>query len=109
MKPVEFRGGSLDDLRAFPLGARRAAGHQLDRVQRGLEPNDAKPMPDIGAGVREIRVRDEVGAWRVVYVASFAEAVFVLHCFQKRTQKTARSDLELAASRYKELLLEVRR
>jgi phage-related protein len=99
MKPIAFVGSALDDLRDFPIGARRKAGHQLDRVQRGLEPDDWKPMPSIGAGVREIRVRDEVGAFRVIYIAVLAEAVYVLHAFQKQTQQTAKRDLNLAAAR----------
>ena len=99
MKPIAFVGSALDDLREFPVGARREAGHQLDRVQRGLEPDDWKPMPGIGAGVREIRVRDEAGAFRVVYVAAFAEAVYVLHAFGKKTQRTAKRDFDLAAAR----------
>ena len=99
MKPIAFVGSALDDLREFPTGARREAGHQLDRVQRGLEPDDWKPMPGVGAGVREIRLRDEAGAFRVVYVAAFAEAVYVLHAFQKKTQRTAKRDLDLSAAR----------
>lgn len=81
-KPVKFRGSALNDLRAFPAPARREAGHQLDQVQHGQEPHDWKPMPTIGLGVREIRIRDIAGAFRVVYVAKFADAVYVLHCFQ---------------------------
>jgi phage-related protein len=102
MKPVAFLGSSLDDLRGFPADARRDAGHQLDRVQRGLDPDDWRPMPSIGAGVREIRVRERAGAFRVIYVATFADAVYVLHAFQKKTRQTARRDLDLAASRLRE-------
>ena len=80
-KPVEFLGSSLDDLRAFPLAAKREAGHQLDQVQHGQEPDDWKPMNTVGQGVREIRIRDAAGAFRVIYVAKFADAVYVLHCF----------------------------
>jgi phage-related protein len=109
LKPVEFRGSSLDDLRSFPATARREAGHQLDQVQRGGEPDDWKPMPAIGQGVREIRIRDSTGAFRVIYVAKFAEAIFVLHCFQKKSQKTAKTDLDLAEQRYRELLKELNR
>ena len=105
-KPVKFRGSALNDLRAFPALARREAGHQLDQVQHGLEPDDWKPMPTIGQGVREIRIRDIAGAFRVVYVAKFADAVYVLHCFQKKTPKTSRTDLDLAASRYRDLMKE---
>jgi phage-related protein len=103
MKFVVFLGDSLERLRAFPDGARRDAGFQIDRVQRGLDPDDWKPMTTIGAGVREIRVRHASGAYRVVYVASFAEAVYVLHAFSKKTQRTMRRDLDLAAARLKEL------
>jgi phage-related protein len=106
-KPVEFRGGSLDDLRRFPLQARREAGHQLDIVQHGAEPDDWKPMSRIGAGVREIRIRDEAGAFRVIYVAKFEDAIFVLHCFQKKTQTTDDSDIDLASRRYRDLLKEL--
>ena len=103
MKPVVFLGDSLDIVRSFPGRARRSAGYQLDRVQRGLEPDDWKPMPGIGAGVREIRVRDASGAYRVVYIASLAEAVYVLHAFQKKSQRTLPRDLDLAQLRLREL------
>jgi len=103
VKPIAFQGTSLDDLRAFPETARREAGHQLDQVQRGLEPDDWKPMPSVGPGVREVRVRDEAGAFRVIYTATRPEAVYVLHAFQKKTQATARRDLDLARMRLREL------
>ena len=106
-KPIEFRGSSLDDLRSFPLSARREAGHQLDQVQNGHEPDDWKPMNTVGQGVKEIRIRDAVGASRVMYVAKFADAVYVLHCFQKKTEKTNKADLDLAAKRYRDLLQEL--
>lgn len=109
MRPVEFRGTSLDDLRAFPSTARREAGHQLDQVQRGIDADDWKPMTTVGQGVREIRIRDTSGAFRVIYVAKFAEAVFVLHCFQKKTQQTSKADIALATKRYRELLQELNR
>lgn len=106
MKPIEFRGDSLDCLREFPRDARREAGFQLDRVQRDQEPFDWKPMSTVGSGVREIRIRDDSGAFRVIYVAKLADAVYVLHCFQKKTQATAKRDLELAERRYRELMKE---
>lgn len=106
-KPIEFRGSALDDLRSFPLAARREAGHQLDRVQNGQEPGDWKPMNTVGQGVREIRIRDAAGAFRIIYVAKFADAVYVLHCFQKKTEKTSKADLDLAAKRYRDLLQEL--
>ena len=109
IKPVEFRGSALDDLRAFPEAARREAGFQLDQVQRGRDPDDWKPMGTIGRGVREIRIRDAAGAFRVLYVAKFNDAVYVLHCFQKKSQKTSNDDLNLAAQRYRDLLRELGR
>src|SRR5437588_6244073 len=106
-KPIEFGGNGVEDLRAFPQTARREAGYQLDQVQRGREPDDWKPMNAVGRGVREIRIRDAAGAFRVLYVAKFDDAVYVLHCFQKKTQKTGRADLNLAAQRYRDLLKEL--
>lgn len=105
-KPVEFLGSALRDLKEFPLLARREAGYQIDRVQHGFDPDDWKPMPTIGLGVREIRVRDTDGAFRVIYVASLRDAVYVLHCFQKKTQKTSQPDLALAEKRYRDLMKE---
>jgi len=107
MKALMFRGSALDDLRDFPISARREAGYQLDRVQNEQTPTDWKPMATVGKGVQEIRIRDEAGAFRVIYVAKFADAVYVLHCFQKKTQKTGKSDLDLAAKRYADLVKEL--
>jgi phage-related protein len=103
MKPVVFLGDSLDRLRDFPERARRACGFQLDRVQRGLDADDWKPLAAVGAGVHEIRVREASGAYRVVYVATFAEAVYVLHAFQKKTQRTSARDIALVRLRFAEL------
>ena len=103
MKAVVFLGDSLDALRAFPDGARRACGFQIERLQRGLDPDDWKPMKTIGTNVREIRVRDSGGAYRVIYVATFVRAVFVLHAFHKKSKATSRRDLSLAATRFKEM------
>ena len=103
LKPLLFRGNSLVTLREFPKEARQEAGLQLDRVQRGLEPNDWKPMDVVGSGSREIRIRDARGIYRVLYVSKFGQTIYVLHCFVKKTQKTAASDLEIATRRYKEI------
>jgi len=108
MKPISFRGNSLDDLRQFPLNARREAGYQIDRVQNGLEPFDWKPMNSVGQGVKEIRIRDADGAFRVIYLAKLADAVHVLHCFQKKTEKTTEADIELARKRFRALMGEQR-
>jgi phage-related protein len=97
-------GSSLDDLREFPSTARSEAGYQLDRVQHGLEPADFKPMPTIGKGVWEVRITDEAGQFRVIYIAKLKDALYVLHCFQKKTQKTSAKDLELSSKRLRELL-----
>ncbi|WP_072435920.1 MULTISPECIES: type II toxin-antitoxin system RelE/ParE family toxin [Burkholderia] len=108
-KPVVFVGSALDDLRGFPLPARRDAGHQIDQVQRGLAPDDWKPMRTVGAGVREIRLRDASGAFRIVYVATFADAVYVLHCFRKQSARTNKTDIDLATRRYRTLMMELKR
>jgi phage-related protein len=98
-KPVTFHGDSLDRLRDFPNDAGREAGHELYQVQKGLDPSDWKPMPTIGTGVREIRIQDANGASRVIYIAILADAIHVLHAFQKKSQKTTQRDLRLAAER----------
>ena len=108
IKPIEFLGSSLDDLRSFPVSARRQAGFQLDQVQHGNDPDDWKPMNTVGQGVKEIRIRDAVGAFRIIYVAKCADAVYVIHTFQKKTAKTSKSDLDLATQRFKELIAKVR-
>lgn len=102
MKPLKFIGSSLDDLRAFPAEAGRTTGFELTFVQQGLMPSDWKPMKEVGSGVMELRIH-VLGEWRVIYVARFAEAIYVLHAFQKRTQKTRQSDIELARMRYREI------
>ena len=103
MKPIIFLGDSLDRLRDFPNDARAVTGFQLDRVQRGMDPGDWKPMKTIGPGVREIRVREASGAFRVIYLATLPKAVYVLHAFRKTTQATNRHDIALAAARLRTL------
>ena len=107
VKPLRFRGSALRDLRDFPEPARREAGYELDRVQNGLMPSDWKPLGSVGRGVQEIRIRDDSGAFRVVYVARLQDAVYVLHCFQKKTQQTRAADLDLASQRYADLIREL--
>lgn len=102
MKSLKFVGSSLDDLRNFPEEARRAAGFELRAVQGGLDPRDWKPMQTVGRGVREIRIH-VLGEWRVLYVAQRREAVYVLHAFQKKGQKTSQQDIDLARRRYKHM------
>jgi phage-related protein len=106
-KTIEFRGSALSDLRDFPVSARREAGYQLDQVQHGGDPDDWKPVKTVGPGVREIRIREESGAFRVIYVARLVATVYVLHCFQKKTEQTSKTDIDLAAKRYKDLVKEL--
>ena len=102
MKPVRFMGSARTDLSAFPDSARLRAGHELFMVQVGREPDDWKPMSSVGAGVCEIRVRDQTGQYRLIYVANFRTAVYVLHAFQKKSRKTSDLNLKLARRRYRE-------
>ena len=107
MKPVVWLGDCLARLRECPVDAMHDLGYQLERVQDGDEPKDWKPMPSIGVGVSELRVRAG-GAFRLIYLARLAEAVYVLHVFQKKSRKTAKSDIELARRRLRTLLAERR-
>lgn len=101
---MRFLGNSLQCLRDFPEDVQHDAGYQLEKVQRGEQPDDFKPMPAVGKGVEEIRVTEDSGAYRVIYVARRAEAIYVLHAFQKKTQATSRRDIETARKRFAEIL-----
>lgn len=103
-KQIRWIGSAYDDLLAFPKDARREAGFQLGKVQAGLDPTDWKPFDDVGSGTREIRVRDASGIHRVMYVAKFEEAVYVLHCFQKKTQVTSTQDKAIVVARYRAMV-----
>ncbi len=94
-KEIRWVGSSLEDLLAFPITVRKAVGYQY-----GIEPDDWKPFSEIGAGVNEIRIRNNNGIYRVMYVAKFAEALYVLHSFQKQTQQTSQHDKNIARTRY---------
>jgi len=100
-KRIRWVGSSYEDLLRFPQDSRRDAGFQLHKVQVGLEPESWKPFDDVGTGTREIRIKDASGIYRVMYVAKFAEAIYVLHCFQKKSQATSKQDKEIAAARYR--------
>ena len=100
-KEIRWVGSSYNDLLAFPDESRRQAGFQLAKVQAGLDPDNWKPFDIVGAGTREIRINEQEGAFRVMYVAKFVEAVYVLHCFHKKTQATSRQDREIAEARYR--------
>jgi phage-related protein len=98
MKPISFLGDSRDVIRDFPDRVRYRAGVELRAVQNGLDPDDWKSMKAVGSGVREIRIRDASGAFRIIYVAALADRILVLHAFQKKTQQTAQRDIELATN-----------
>ncbi|MCI5218903.1 MAG: type II toxin-antitoxin system RelE/ParE family toxin [Candidatus Electrothrix sp. LOE2] len=93
----------MKDLKAFPVAARQDAGYQLGKVQKGEEPDDWKPFSSVGAGVKEIRIREDKNIFRIMYVAKFRDTVYVLHAFQKKTQKTSRKDIETARNRYNDI------
>jgi phage-related protein len=104
VKPVRFLGDSLKRMREFPRSARIDLGYQIYRIQSGQQPADFKPMPSVGSGVEEIRVRDASGAYRVIYTARLADAIYVLHAFQKKTRATSKQDIEVARTRFAELV-----
>jgi len=105
-KPIYWVGSSLKNLLVLPDEVKREAGYQLHRVQNGLEPENWKTFQEIGSGVKEIRIYDQGGAFRVMYVAKFAEKIYVLHTFQKKTQKTNQNDINIAKTRYKSIVNE---
>jgi phage-related protein len=106
MKPVRFLGDSLKRIREFPVDVKQDAGYQLDKLQRGQQPDDFKPMPVVGKGVEEIRIWDDSGTYRVIYTARLVDAVYVLHAFQKKTQRTPQHEMDVAKARFHELMRE---
>ena len=104
IKQLKFLSRARRDLKDFPDDARKEAGVQLYRLQQGLQPEDWKPMQAAGRGVEEVRISEASGAFRVLYIARFRQAVYVLHCFQKKTQSTSSADIDVAARRYRELM-----
>ena len=100
-KEIRWVGSAYDDLLAFPHDSRKEAGFQLGKVQSGFEPTDWKPFDDVGAGTKEIRIKDSSGIFRVLYVTKFEEAIYVLHCFQKKTQVTSKQDKAITEARYR--------
>jgi phage-related protein len=108
-KEIRWVGSAYDDLLTFPVEVRRQAGFQLGKIQAGLEPEGWKSFDEVGAGTREIRIREADGAFRVMYVAKFEEAVYVLHCFQKKTQATSQQDKRITEARYRAIVNERKR
>jgi phage-related protein len=104
-KEIRWIGSSYDDLLEFAAEIKKKAGFQLGRVQAGLDPEDWKPFDDVGAGVKEIRIKDSQGIYRVMYVAKFEEAIYVLHCFQKKTEATSKGDKKIAEARYRAVVI----
>ncbi|OFZ99839.1 MAG: hypothetical protein A3H35_00390 [Betaproteobacteria bacterium RIFCSPLOWO2_02_FULL_62_17] len=105
VKPITWLADSKSRLREFPSEARGVAGFELWEVQQGKDPTDWKPMPTVGLGVKEIRVHAG-GAFRILYVAKFVEAVYVLHVLHKKDNKTPKAVLDLARARFRELIRE---
>ena len=105
-KAIIWRGSSLDDLRAFPEEVRKRAGFQLRKLQRRELPDDWRPFPEAGSGVNEVRLASTDGSFRVMYVAKFEEALYVLHSFQKKTKQTLLRDIQVASTRYRAVLAE---
>lgn len=105
LRVVEFLGDTRKRIREWPDIARKRAGRQLERLQLGARPQDYKSMPSVGAGVEEIRVWDDGNkTYRVIYTARLTDAIYVLHAFQKTSQKTEKRDIALARRRLAELL-----
>jgi len=102
-KKIEFLGSSLKDLKRFPDSAMQDAGYQLHKVQTGKEPDDWKPVRSVGSGVKEVRIWDKSNTFRIIYVAKFAGIIYVLHAFQKKTEKTRKADIQIAKDRYREI------
>ncbi|VAW67501.1 Phage-related protein [hydrothermal vent metagenome] len=105
-KSIYWVGSSYKDLLSFPVEARQEAGYQLHRVQNGLNPEDWKPFQTIGSGVKEIRINDGGNTFRIIYIAKFIEKIYVLHSFQKKSQKTSLKDIEIAKVRFNAILQE---
>jgi len=107
-KEIRWVGSSYQDILKFSVEPRKEAGFQLGKVQAGLEPDDWKPFNDVGVGTKEIRIRDATGIYRVMYVAKFEQAIYVLHCFQKKTEATTKQDKAIAETRYRAVVNEIK-
>ncbi len=108
LRPIAWVGSAFDDLLCFPEKVRREAGYQLHRLQAGLEAADWKPMTEIGRGVEEVRLRSSSGAYRILYLARFEEAVYILHCFIKKSRRTSEHDKRIAKARFQSVMEELR-
>ncbi len=100
-KPIHWLGSSLKDLQSFPEDTKKEAGYQLHRIQNGLQASDWKSLPMVGKGAEEVRLENSDGAYRIIYIARAREAIYVLHCFQKKSQRTAKADINAARLRFR--------
>ena len=105
-KKIDWRGSSLKDLRNFPVDVKKRAGYELEQIQQGLPPTQWKSVNDWGAGVVEIKIDAFAGTFRVVYIAKFEDAIYILHCFAKKTQQTCLTDIAIIKTRYAEIVRE---
>ena len=105
-KPIYWVGTSFNDLLEFPNNAKQEAGYQLHRIQNGYEPENWKPFRTIGSGVKEIRISEDGNAYRIMYVAKFSDKIYVLHAFNKKSQKTSSKDIDIAKARYNAIVNE---
>ncbi|OGT54174.1 MAG: hypothetical protein A3F17_06160 [Gammaproteobacteria bacterium RIFCSPHIGHO2_12_FULL_41_15] len=103
MKKIIWLGNSYQDLLGFSKPAKQIAGYNLDKLQRGQEPQDWKPMASIGRGVKELRIHCE-NEYRVIYLAQYCDGIYILHAFVKKSHKTSQRDIDLAKKRFKEIL-----
>ena len=104
-RPVVWLGDSRRNIQAFPLGARKLVGDELQLVQFGGMPKDAKPFHGVGSGVFEIALAYETNAYRTVFAVQLGAKIYVLHAFQKKSKsgiKTPQKDIDLIKRRYKE-------
>lgn len=102
LRPVKLLGTTRDDIREQRPVIRNEFGQHLLRVQLGLMPNNYKPIIAVGPGAYEIRVQDTDGIARLMYAAKFHDTICVLHVFSKKSQRTPKTDIDLARKRYRE-------
>ena len=107
-KSLRFCRGAYDELLSFPKPIVKVIGYQLGRVEAGLEPDRWEWFATVGEGVRQLGVKDATAWYRTMYVTSFPEAIYVLHCFQKKTDKTPKRDIDIARARLSDLTAEHR-
>jgi phage-related protein len=103
-KNLEAIGDSIEVIRGFPQSVKEDIGFQLHLVQIGETPTDFRPMPEIGAGTYEVRVREPSGWYRAFDVTKFEEAIYLLHAFEKKTNTTSKKDKDIGKTRYRDMV-----